>query len=103
MRRAGVRGDRAVVVYDAANSMAAARAWWLLRYFGHPAVSVLDGGLAAWTRAGLAIQAGAPQPPPTQGDFVARAGGMPVLDAVGAQALTRRGGVLLDARAADRF
>ncbi|MCW2935926.1 MAG: 3-mercaptopyruvate sulfurtransferase, partial [Actinomycetia bacterium] len=34
MRRLGVRGDRLVVVYDHADSMAAARAWWLLRYFG---------------------------------------------------------------------
>src|SRR5690242_3046636 len=103
MRAAGVRGDRIVVVYDAGTSMAAARAWWLLRYFGHPAVSVLDGGLAAWKRAGLALEVGEPTSRPDNGDFVARAGGMPVLDAAGAQALVRRGGALLDARAAERF
>ncbi len=49
MCAAGVSGDRAVVVYDAGGAAgAAARAWWTLRYFGHPSVAVLDGGLAAW-------------------------------------------------------
>ena len=52
MRVAGVSGDRPVVVYDAGSSQAAARAWWLLRYFGHPAVRVLDGGFRGWQAAG---------------------------------------------------
>jgi thiosulfate/3-mercaptopyruvate sulfurtransferase len=100
MRAAGVSGDRTVVVYDAGNSMAAARAWWLLRYFGHPHVAVLDGGLAAWVAAGLPLEAGPVSVP--EGDFVARPGGMPLLDAAGAAALARAG-VLLDARAGERF
>ena len=53
MRRAGVSDGRPVVVYDDADSTAAARAWWLLRYFGHPSVLVLDGGFRAWTAAGI--------------------------------------------------
>jgi thiosulfate/3-mercaptopyruvate sulfurtransferase len=89
-----------VVVYDAATSMAAARGWWVLRYFGHPAVHVLDGGLAAWTAAGHPVERGSGDRPP--GDFVARAGAMPVVDAQGAAALARKG-ALLDARAAERF
>jgi thiosulfate/3-mercaptopyruvate sulfurtransferase len=100
MRAAGVSDDRAVVVYDAASSMAAARGWWLLRYFGHPAVAVLDGGLAAWVEAGGALAIGAEGAEP--GDFTARPGGMAVLDAAGAAELARRG-VLLDARARERF
>ena len=100
MRAAGVSAGRAVVVYDAATSMAAARAWWLLRYFGHPEVSVLDGGLAAWVAAGHPISTESPAVEP--GDFEASPGAMPVLDSAGAAAIARRG-VLLDARAAERF
>ena len=101
MRAAGVRIGRGVVVYDAATSMAAARVWWLLRYFGHAEVAVLDGGFAAWIGAGGPVQTG-PGVAATAGDFAARPGGMPVLDAAGA-ARVARGGVLLDARAPERF
>jgi thiosulfate/3-mercaptopyruvate sulfurtransferase len=100
MRAAGVSRERAVVVYDAGAAMAAARGWWLLRYFGHRAVRVLDGGLMAWTAAGGELWAGSETP--ASGDFVGRAGGMPVLDATSAAALAQRG-VLLDARAPERF
>ena len=100
MRAAGVSGSRPVVVYDAGNSAAAARAWWLLRYFGHPDVSVLDGGFAGWRAAGRPIEREVPKVRP--GDFEPRAGGMPLLDA-GAAAATARDGVLIDARAPERF
>jgi thiosulfate/3-mercaptopyruvate sulfurtransferase len=101
MRAAGVRERFAVVVYDAADSMAAARAWWLLRYFGHADVAVLDGGLAAWAGAGLPVQTGEPSRPGA-GDFCARPGGMSIVDAAGAAALARQGR-LLDARTGERF
>ena len=55
MRAAGVRQDRAVVVYDERDATAAARGWWLLRYFGHEHVRVLDGGYQAWLAAGLPV------------------------------------------------
>ena len=106
MRAAGVSERSRVVVYDDADSVAAARAWWNLRYYGHQDVRVLDGGYRAWLAAGLPVTAGleatvgqaAPQP----GDFTARPGQMPVLDATSAQA-TARSGLLLDARSAERF
>jgi thiosulfate/3-mercaptopyruvate sulfurtransferase len=100
MRAAGVSADRPVVVYDGATSMAAARAWWLLRYFGHPRVSVLDGGFSGWLAAGHAIERGAVAVEP--GDFVPLAGGMPLLDAAGAASVADSG-VLLDARAGERY
>ena len=53
----GLNQASQVVVYDASNSMMAARAWWLLRQLGHAAVCVLDGGLAAWLAAGFAVTA----------------------------------------------
>ncbi|PRX97325.1 sulfurtransferase [Allonocardiopsis opalescens] len=100
MRAAGVDGDRAVVVYDGADSTAAARAWWLLTYHGHPDVRVLDGGYRAWTDAGLPAETGAAEPEP--GGFTARPGALPVLDAEAAARLAGEG-VLLDARAAERY
>lgn len=100
MRRLGVSGGRPVVVYDDNASMAAARAWWALRYFGHRDVRVLDGGLAAWRQAGLPVVKDVPDV--VEGDFTARPGGMPVLDADEAAALAREG-VLIDARAAERY
>jgi thiosulfate/3-mercaptopyruvate sulfurtransferase len=100
MRAAGVFGDQPVVVYDAGNSMAAARAWWVLRYFGHSDARVLDGGLAAWVGEGHPTSSETPVPSP--GDFEAAAGGMPAVDAAGAAELAAHG-LLLDARAPERF
>ncbi|MEW9553168.1 sulfurtransferase [Nonomuraea sp. NPDC050783] len=100
MRRLGVRDGRPVVVYDDTGAMAAARAWWTLRYFGHQDVRVLDGGLQAWTAAGLPVTKEVPGA--AEGDFTARPGGMPVLTADEAAALAADG-VLLDARAGERY
>jgi len=102
MRRAGVRDNQPVVVYDDADSTAAARAWWLLRYFGHRQVRVLDGGFAAWTAAGHPVETGLPAAAPAAGDFTASPGHLALLDADGAAALARTG-VLLDARAGARY
>jgi thiosulfate/3-mercaptopyruvate sulfurtransferase len=77
MRRAGVRADRPVVVYDDWASRAAARCWWLLRFHGHPDVRVLDGGWAAWRRAGGAVDTGEVAVEP--GTFEADPGHLPVL------------------------
>ena len=101
MRRAGVSDDRPVVAYDENDSTAAARAWWLLRYFGHPQVQVLDGGYQAWLAADQPIETG-PAPAPAAGTFTARPGHLPLLDADGAARMAREG-VLLDARAAERY
>jgi thiosulfate/3-mercaptopyruvate sulfurtransferase len=101
MRSLGVSDARPVVVYDASDSMSAARAWWLLRYFGHRDVRVLDGGYAAWSAAGHEVESG-DLDTVLAGDFTAAPGGLPVLDAEAAAHLTTAG-VLLDARAAARY
>lgn len=100
MRNAGVDNERRVVVYDAATSMAAARAWWLLRYFGHRDAVVLDGGLAAWTAAGYPVSRQETKPP--RGNLEARPESTAVLTASQAAALALHG-ALLDARAPERF
>jgi len=100
LRSAGVREGGAVVVYDSGDAMSAARGWWVLRWAGISDVAVLDGGLAAWVDAGGDVSTSAPSPQP--GDVVLHAGALPVLDADEAAALARTG-VLLDARAGERF
>ncbi len=100
MRRAGVSSGRPVVAYDDGDSIAAARAWWTLRYFGHQQVRVLDGGFSAWAAAGLPVTAD--EPVTAGGDFTAVPGGMPVVDADGAAELARSG-ILLDVRTAERY
>lgn len=97
MRRAGISQDTPVVVYDGGQGWAAARAWWLLRWTGHPDVRVLDGGLAAWTGPLSTVT-----PSPAEGDFTPAPGALPLLDADEAAALARDG-LLLDARAAERY
>jgi thiosulfate/3-mercaptopyruvate sulfurtransferase len=100
MRRLGVSSDTAVVVYDAADGVPAARAWWDIRYFGHHDVRILDGGYAAWVAAGLPVNNEEPMVVP--GDFVARPGGLPVLDADAAARLATDG-LLIDVRVPERF
>jgi thiosulfate/3-mercaptopyruvate sulfurtransferase len=100
LRVAGVSEDRPVVCYDAGDSQAAARLWWTLRWAGHPAVRVLDGGFAAWRAGKRPVEPGTATPP--AGDFTVRPGRLPVLDAVEAARLTGSG-VLLDARVPARY
>ena len=99
-RRWGLREGVRVVSYDDSGGAAAARAWWVLRWAGWEAVRILDGGLGAWRAAGLGLEAGEVVPGP--GDVVLGSGRMAVLDADGAAALARDG-LLLDARAAERY
>ena len=101
MRAAGVDSNRPVVVYDDWKSIAASRAWWLLRHFGHQDVVVLDGGLGAWRAAGLPVEAGADEGAEL-GEFVASAPRLTVLDADGAAGIAGTG-TLIDGRPAARF
>jgi thiosulfate/3-mercaptopyruvate sulfurtransferase len=91
-----------VVAYDADNAAYAARLWWLLRWVGHEAVAVLDGGFKAWTAAGLPTTTEVPRRPP--GRFAARPNRDMWLDAREvAERVQRADWRLLDARAPERF
>lgn len=95
----GVSNGDTVVVYDATGGMAAARAWWLLRWAGVPEVRILDGGLPAWERDGGKVIAGN-EPDPEVGDVVLTGGQLPTVDADAAAGWK---GLLLDARAGERY
>lgn len=101
MRRHGVCNDRPVVVYDDWGGRAAARAWWLLRHYGHQDVRLLDGGWSAWQAFGGASEEGEATTtnPHGPGDFDGRPGHLPVVQA--GQVLDC--GVLVDARNPERY
>lgn len=63
----GLRKETQVVCYDDKGGGLAARLWWMLRVLGHEAVAVLDGGVQAWTAAGLRLEAGHNDHPQTEG------------------------------------
>jgi thiosulfate/3-mercaptopyruvate sulfurtransferase len=97
-RRWGIHDGDAVVAYDDNGGLAAARAWWLLRWAGLSDVRLLDGGLSAWAAAGGALETDDVAPEP--GDVTLRAGTLPTIDIDGAAGFD---GVLLDARAGERY
>lgn len=69
-RRAGVSGDRRVVIYDQGFGAWAAYVWWVLRYHGHDDVRVLDGGYQAWLAETRPVEQGPPAIEP--GSFTSR-------------------------------
>ena len=101
LRALGLHDDARVVVYDQGPSLGAARAWWVLRWAGLTDVRVLDGGLAAWERAGLPTTTEPVVAEP--GSITIRPGAVPMLDVDDVLGHLEDGGVLLDARTAERF
>ena len=98
----GVGGDTQVVAYDEANGSFAARLWWMLRWLGHGAAAVLDGGFKAWSARGGALESGQPSFRPAK--FTPRADAQAVVSTpLLEQALGDPLTVLVDARAAERY
>lgn len=104
LRALGTNDDAFVVAYDAQGSMYAARLWWLMRWVGHGAVAVLDGGKAAWVAAGLQLEPGTTPDPEAGGNLTRRASLVRTVDAAAlVDNLDQRSLLVVDARAADRF
>lgn len=101
--RLGIGPNTQVIAYDeSTGAIAAARLWWLLKWAGHDAVAVLDGGLKAWTGAGLPCGSGPESRPPSR--FIAAFRPELAVDARHVlSVLNNPGWVVLDARAADRY
>ncbi|PXX38521.1 sulfurtransferase [Undibacterium pigrum] len=98
----GINNDSQVIVYDAHGGMFAARLWWMLRWVGHKAVAVLDGGLPAWIATGQPVTTEVPAARSgnisEQATLVGTVDVSQVLANISSAAKT-----LVDARAADRF
>jgi thiosulfate/3-mercaptopyruvate sulfurtransferase len=102
LRNWGISDTTQVIAYDAHGGMFAARLWWLLRWIGHPAVAVLDGGLAAWHAQGQPLVTSvAPRAPGGLTEKPALAATVTV-DDVSAN-LDTAARTVIDARAPDRF
>jgi thiosulfate/3-mercaptopyruvate sulfurtransferase len=103
LRAWGINDDTQVVAYDAHGGMFAARVWWMLRWVGHEAVAVLDGGLLAWQTAGQALSTEVPAAPP-RGTIALRDALVASVDVNAVLQNVESGGrTIVDARAPDRF
>src|SRR5947209_6878021 len=100
--RLGIARDIQVVAYDQDTGMYASRLWWLLRWLGHDAVAVLDGGLAKWMAEGRPTGSGAERREPRAFSGSPRAGMAIDLDAV-ASRIGSSDMRLVDARAPERY
>jgi thiosulfate/3-mercaptopyruvate sulfurtransferase len=99
--RLGIAPGTQVVAYDQGNGMFASRLWWMLRWLGHDAVAVLDGGFERWTREGHPVSVDVP--PPAQATFVAGAVRPTASAAEIERALAGTALTLVDARVPERY
>ncbi len=102
MARAGIGADTHVIAYDDRGGATAARLWWLLRYFGHADVSLLDGGIVRWIAEGRPLETQVLQA--RRASFVARPPPARVVDRTAADARRQAPRALvLDGRASERY
>ncbi len=98
----GIDNTKQIVAYDDSGGAYAARLWWMLRWVGHTRVAVLDGGWAAWQRAGLPVTVAQPEIEPLT--FAGRVQHGIALDSAAVSAsLNDRASRIIDARAPDRY
>ncbi len=97
MVRLGISNSKRVIAYDERGGLYAARLWWILNYYGHSNVALLNGGWAKWAADTLATDTVVPAP--TVASFTVKKGtvGLATADDVKA-AINKSGTKLIDAR-----
>ncbi|MEJ7670392.1 MAG: sulfurtransferase [Casimicrobiaceae bacterium] len=99
--RLGIDSAKQVVVYDQGGGMFAARLWWMLKWLGHDAAALLDGGFAKWVGESRTTSADVPA---RQAALFTIRRVKPTVNATGvAASLARRSLILIDARVPERF
>ena len=108
LQRVGMSDGTQVVVYDRNGMNYCGRLWWMLKWCGHEAVAVLDGGFQAWVAAGGAIASGDDSSSASatlaEGNFALHEPLVTLVDtATVAQRLTQGQQTIIDARGAPRY
>lgn len=96
----GIDETQHVIAYDDQNGSMAARLWWLLKYYGHEKVQVLEAGFRTWQTMGYPMTA--EKPPLSPRVFTAHLKKEWVVDSEGVKALPKEE-VLIDSRAPERY
>lgn len=97
----GIDRNQKVVIYDADNTMFAARAWWVLQYIGHEQTMVLEGGLQAWLDLGNEVNAEVPQAETVE--FIPTIAAEQIVSMQEVRDRDRNKTVLIDSRAFKRY
>jgi thiosulfate/3-mercaptopyruvate sulfurtransferase len=101
--RLGVDSTVQVVAYDdLGGALAAGRVWWLLRWLGHEAIALLDGGWQQWQKSGLAVRSGVETHSPRE--FIPRPRNDLIITTAELKAMQQDSSYrVLDARSAERY
>lgn len=99
----GINSDTLVIAYDDSRFAFASRLWWLLRYYGHEKVAILDGGYSNWAKAGYSVTADLPQPV-ERGNFQPQIQVAQIVDIESVKAIQNSSEhILIDSREVDRY
>ncbi len=99
----GINSDTLVIAYDDSRFAFAARLWWLLRYYGHDRVAILDGGYTNWVKAGYPVTADLPTPVPA-GNFQPQIQTDEIVEIESVKTIQHSTThILIDSREADRY
>ncbi len=99
MNSIGLTPEKTVIAYDNDGS-GAARLWWLLNYYGHDGVRILNGGYPLWVESGLPVTRDIPQR--KEGNFVPVVNGQ-ILSGVRDLKKLERGSIIVDSRTRERY
>jgi thiosulfate/3-mercaptopyruvate sulfurtransferase len=99
----GINSDTLVIAYDDSRFAFAARLWWLLRYYGHDRVAILDGGFGNWVKSGYPVTTDLPKPA-TPGNFQPKIQSDRIVDIARVRAIQHSPThLLIDSREPDRY